>query len=130
MRYLLVAGTTSLVYIGVLALLLTTRLHYFVAILTAQVIIVSIAFPAYRTLIFRSEGPWFPDFIRFLGVWSSGAVAGIVATPALVEIVGWHPLVAQVVAIVVVAVLSYLGHRFVSFRHRSPAGENAHREDS
>lgn len=129
-RYLLVAGTTSLVYLGILAALLATPLHYFVAILLAQALIITGAFPAYRTLIFRSRGPWAPDLVRFLGVWSSGAVAGVVATPALVELLGWHPLAAQVVAIVVVAVLSYLGHRFISFRHRTPAGTTTHRGDS
>ncbi|WP_431473297.1 hypothetical protein [Ornithinimicrobium sp. W1665] len=40
------------------------------------------------------------------------------ATPALVELAGIAPLPAQVVAIAVVAVGSYLGHRYVSFRHR------------
>lgn len=129
-RYLVVAGTTSLVYLGLLAALLTTSLHYFVAILVAQVLIVTAAFPAYRTLIFRSEGPWIPDLLRFLGVWTSGAAAGIVATPALVELLGWHPLVAQCVAIVVVAILSYLGHRFISFRRRTRAGLPNDREDS
>lgn len=128
-RYLLVAGTTSLVYLGILAALLTTPLHYFVAILLAQALIISAAFPAYRTLIFRSRGPWIPDLVRFLGVWSSGAVAGVVATPLLVELLGWHPLVAQVVAIVVVAVLSYLGHRFISFRHKTPAVDVSDREE-
>ncbi len=118
-RYLLVAGTTSLVYLAVLAALLAIGLHYFLAILLAQVVIISCAFPAYRTLIFRSTGPWRRDLVRFLGVWSSGALAGIVATPALVELLDWHPLVAQVIAIVVVAVLSYLGHRFISFRSRT-----------
>jgi putative flippase GtrA len=31
------------------------------------------------------------------------------------------PLVGQVAAVVIVAMLSYLGHRFVSFRHRHDA---------
>lgn len=117
-RYLMVAGTTTLGYLGLVAAGLGLGWHYMVAILIAQALTIALAFPAYRTLVFRSQGSLGGDFVRFLSVWSTGAIAGIVATPALVEILGWHPFVSQIVAIVVVAVGSYLGHRFFSFRHR------------
>lgn len=89
-----------------------------VAILIAQVITIAGAFPAYRSLVFESRGDVAGDFFRFLSVWSSGAIAGVVATPFLVEVFGMHPFVAQVLAIVVIAVASYLGHRWFSFRQR------------
>lgn len=123
-RYLLVAGTTSLGYLCLVTVGLALHWHYMVAILVAQVITIACAFPAYRSLVFQSRGPVLGDFVRFLSVWSSGAVAGIVATPFFVEVFGMHPLVAQVLAIVVIAVCSYLGHRFFSFRHATPAGQS------
>jgi Predicted membrane protein len=119
-RYLLVAGSTTLCYLGILAVLLATDLPYMIAILIAQAIIISVAFPFYRRLIFRSTGRWQSDLPRFVGVWSGGFIAGIVATPALVELAGQPPFRAQVIAVAVVAVLSYLGHKFISFR-RWPA---------
>ncbi len=115
-RYLIVAGTTSLAYIGLVAAGLALNLHYMVAILIAQVITIACAFPAYRTLVFESQGKIGTDFIRFLSVWASGAIAGVVGTPFLVEVFGMDPLIAQVIAIIIVAVGSYLGHRFFSFR--------------
>lgn len=115
-RYLVVAGTTTLFYVGLLALALLAPVHYIVAILMAQAVTIACAFPAYRTLVFRSRGRVRHDFIRFLGVWGSGMVAGLVATPALIELLGWEPLLAQIVAIAVVAVATYLGHKFISFR--------------
>jgi putative flippase GtrA len=114
-RYLAVAGSTTLVYLGLLAALLTV-LPYMLAILVAQAVIISVAFPTYRRLIFRSTRPWRQDLPRCVGVWGGGFLAGVVATPLLVELVGMPPLPAQVLAVVVVAVLSYLGHRFISFR--------------
>lgn len=116
-RYLLVAGTTTLVYLSILALALATGLPYMVAILVAQALIIAAAFPVYRTVIFRSTGRWQADLPRFVGVWGGGFVAGLVVTPALVELAGVPPFPAQVVAVAGVAVLSYLGHKFVSFRH-------------
>ena len=117
-RYLAVAGSTSLLYLCLVAALLATHLQYMIAILIAQAVIISLAFPTYRRLIFRSTGPWRRDLPRFVGVWAGGFLAGVVATPALVELVGLDPLLAQVIAVGAVAVLSYLGHRFVSFRDR------------
>ncbi|MEO5743822.1 MAG: GtrA family protein [Terracoccus sp.] len=117
-RYLVVAGCTSLVYLLLVASGLALRWHYMVAILVAQVITIAGAFPAYRGLVFESRGAAAKDFVRFLTVWSSGAIAGVVATPFLVEVFGMHPFVAQVLAIVVIAVASYVGHRWFSFRQR------------
>jgi putative flippase GtrA len=115
-RYLFVAGTVAVSYLAILAALLASGLPYMIAILLDQVVIFSVAFPVYRRVIFRSTGRWQPDLARFLGVWSGGFVAGIVATPALVELAGEPPLLAQVIAVAVVAVLTFLGHKFVSFR--------------
>ncbi|WP_431473298.1 hypothetical protein [Ornithinimicrobium sp. W1665] len=50
-RYLLVAGTTSLFYLSLVAAGLALGLHYMVAIAAAQVITITGAFPAYRTLV-------------------------------------------------------------------------------
>ncbi|WP_380167456.1 GtrA family protein [Jannaschia sp. R86511] len=119
-RYLLVAGTTTLFYLGAVAAGLALDLPYMLAIALAHAVTIALAFPAYRTLVFRSSRRWQADFWRFLSVWSSGMVAGFVATPLLVELAGVDPFVAQVVAIVVVAVASYLGHRFFSFRRSQP----------
>lgn len=121
-RYLVVAGSVALGYLGLVAAGLLLGWHYLVAILAAQVVTIACAFPLYRTFVFRSRGSWGGDFVRFLSVWSTGAIAGVVATPFLVEVFGMHPMVAQVLAIVVVAVGSYLGHRWFSFRRSGVTG--------
>ena len=115
-RYLLVGGSTAICYLGILAVLLASGLPYMIAILITQAIIFSMAFPVYRRLIFRSTSRWQSDLIRFASVWAGGFIAGIVATPALVELADQPPLRAQVIGVAVVAVLTYLGHKFVSFR--------------
>jgi putative flippase GtrA len=120
-RYLLVAGCTSLGYLALVAIgYQLLGWHYMVAILAAQVITICTAFWFYRGFVFQSKGTVWVDFVRFLSVWSTGAIAGIVGTPFLVEVFGMHPLVAQVLAIIIVAVGSYLGHTFFSFRNRDP----------
>lgn len=115
-RYLLVAGTTALIYLGLIAGGLALNIQYFLAIVIAQLITIVGAFPFYRRFIFESTSPILLDFVRFITVWSSGMIAGLIVTPLLVETLSWHPLVAQVVAIAVVSVFSFLGHRYFSFR--------------
>ena len=115
-RYLVVAGCTQVVYLGTFSLGLLAGWHYMIAIAVAQVVTIAAAFPAYRTIVFESRGRVWSDFVRFLGVWASGAFAGILLTPALVEIAGMPPLPAQIIAIAIVAVGSFLGHHFFSFR--------------
>ena len=115
-RYLVVAGCTQVVYLGTFSLGLLAGWHYMIAIAVAQVVTIAAAFPAYRTIVFESRGRVWSDFVRFLGVWASGAFAGILLTPALVEVAGMPPLPAQIIAIAIVAVGSFLGHHFFSFR--------------
>jgi putative flippase GtrA len=128
-RYLVVAGGVALGYLGLLALGLALGWHYFVAILVAQVITIACAFPAYRSFVFGSRQTVARDFVRFLSVWSTGAVAGLVATPFLVEVFGMDPLSAQVLAILVIAVGSYAGHRWFSFSENTKPAPGAGRPD-
>ncbi|HEY0258739.1 MAG TPA: GtrA family protein [Lacisediminihabitans sp.] len=118
-RYLASAGSVSLVYLGLLALGLLLGWQYFLAILAAQVVTIALAFPVYRVFVFQSRGSIRIDFVRFLSVWSAGAIAGIVFTPLLVEFAHLDPFVAQVISIVVVSVGSFVSHRFFSFRTSS-----------
>lgn len=118
-RYLLVAGSTSLGYILLMALLnKAAGLHYMWAIVIAQIITICTAFWFYRGFVFRSKGSVWGDFLRFLSIWMTGAIAGIIGTPFLVEVFGLDPVFAQVLAIIIVAVFSFLGHTFFSFRDR------------
>lgn len=115
-RYFASAGSVALLYIGLLAAGVALGVHYLIAILIAQVITISVAFPVYRRFVFQSHGPVLADFLRFLSVWATGAIAGIIVTPLLVELVHLHPVVAQVIAVAVVSVGSFLAHRLFSFR--------------
>ncbi|WP_166879362.1 MULTISPECIES: GtrA family protein [unclassified Salinibacterium] len=116
LKYLVVASLTSLFYLGVMSLGLLIGWHYFIAIVIAQAVTIAGAFPAYRRFVFQSTGPIGRDFVRFLSVWLTGMIAGLVLTPLMVELVGMHPLVAQVIAIAVVSIGSFLAHRYFSFK--------------
>lgn len=117
-RYLVAGGLITLFYLGVYALLLWIGAHYFVAILCAQGLTIALAFPTYRRFVFAPGPSVLRDFLRFLSVWVGGAIAGLIGTPLLVELLSWNPFLGQVAAIVIVTTLNFVIHRFWTFAPR------------
>jgi putative flippase GtrA len=119
-RYVIVGGSCAVLYLATFAVLAAVTSHagYFTWFFTAQLITMSVAFPLYRTWVFESKGRTLADLSRFASVWGTSMVASFVSLPFLVEVVGMRPVPSQVLAVAVLAVASYLGHSFVSFRHR------------
>jgi len=118
LRYLLTGGLITLFYLGVYAGLLALGIHYIVAILCAQVVTISVAFPVYRRFVFGPGVSILRDFVRFLSVWVGGAIAGLIGTPLLVELLNWNPFLGQVASIVIVTTLNFIIHRFWTFAPR------------
>lgn len=129
-KYFVVAGGVMVLYLGLYSAGVLMGIHYFGSILIAQVVTIAVAFPLYRNVVFASTGRVLPDFVKFLSVWATGALAGIVATPVFVEVLGINPIVAQAAAVVIVGIGSYLAHKFFSFRRQeeSVPGEPFQRE--
>jgi hypothetical protein len=122
-RYGGIAGSVALGYLALYALLVQLGTWYLFAIMVAQVVAIVIAFPLYRSLVFGPGASLFRDFSRFMAIWSSGAVAGFIGTPALVESGLLPPLPAHVIAVAVVGALSFTGHRLISFRRSAAMGQ-------
>lgn len=128
-RYLLAGGSIAVLYLGLFASLaaLEPRWHYLAYFAIAQAVTISVAFPVYRTWVFESRGSLVTDLRRFLGVWSLSLVGSLLSLPLLVTVLGLDPVVAQVLAVVVLSFASYAGHRYVSFSHRGTAsGSSGH----
>lgn len=120
-RYGVVGGVTQVVYLSVLGTALALGAHYLLALVAAQLSAIAFAFPAYRGLVFEATGPLGRQLVTFLGVWWSGAVMSLVGVPLCVEALGLRPFVAQLLVLVLVVGLSFLGHLRVTFRQRPRA---------
>lgn len=119
LRYYAVAALVALGYLGVYGLVLVLGGPYPLAIAVAQVVTIAWAFPVYRAFVFRWPGTLLSAFPRFLAVWAGGLIAGVVATPLLVELAHVPPFPAQVITLVAVSAASFLLHRVFTFRRRS-----------
>jgi putative flippase GtrA len=89
---------------------------YLVSLYLSYAVAVSLAFVLHRRFTFRVRGNVLVDFVRFVGVYVVSLAVNSVVLPVLVELVGLHPLVAQGVALVITTLISYVGHKWFSFR--------------
>lgn len=95
---------------GVLPVAVILVFSYAVSIVNAYV--------CYRYLVFRSRGSVLREIPRFTSVYLVALAANLVVLPLALRTLPLNAYVVQALFTVAVVVLSYLGHRFFSFRHR------------
>ncbi len=118
LRFLVVGGWNTLFgYVTFLALYaaLHERVHYLVIGVLAHAIATVNAFACHRLLVFRSRGPLFAEFVRFVVSQLALLAGALVALWVLVSLLQLHPLVGQAIVTVGVVVAGYLAHRRFTF---------------
>ncbi|WP_280211622.1 GtrA family protein [Nocardia cyriacigeorgica] len=89
-----------------------------VAVVAAYCLSVVVAFVLHRTLVFRVRGRLLRDFLAFVAVNSGGLLMNVVLLELAVTVLGFPEKPAAVVVMGFVAVVSFFGHRHISFRRR------------
>ncbi|MEV0437093.1 GtrA family protein [Nocardia sp. NPDC050413] len=75
-----------------------------------------VAFVLHRTLVFRVSGRILRDFVAFCGVNAGALVLNMVLVELGVNVFGLPAEPVSVASMGLVAVLSFFGHRYISFR--------------
>lgn len=86
-----------------------------VTVLVSHLVASVVAFFLYRRLVFKVEGNLVVDFLRFQTVYLVPLLVNLIVLPSVVEL-GAPRIPAQAVIVVVMTIVSYLGHKFFSFR--------------
>ena len=114
--WLLYAGTSRLFAIRYVA--------YTSAQVVGWLIAVANAYLLHKYVTFRSStrgrAAW-SEFFRFMQTYAAMFLFGLVLLPFLVEVVGLGPRVAALVATAIGVGISYVGHRFITFRRDDTA---------
>jgi len=90
-----------------------------VTLVVAHLIAAVVAFILYRRFVFRVSGNVVIDFLRFESVYLVPLTVNLVVLPSVVAL-GVSAILAQGVILVVMTVVSYVGHRYFSFRRKAP----------
>lgn len=120
-RFLMVGGTNTVVGFVLYSLLWLTLGHvitYFGALYGSYALASILAFFLYRRFVFHVTGNAWAMFLRFQSVYIVSLVINTLALPLLIEVLGWNPLVAQFAITFVTTMVSYVGHKFFSFRRK------------
>ena len=123
-RFLIVGGINTVVGYGLFAVFDqvvfgSLRFGYILSLICSYALSITSAFVLYRRFVFPVTGHVRRDFIAFVGVNAVAIGSNLVLLPALVEVARLTPLVAQGVALVGTTLISFFGHRDISFRRPS-----------
>jgi putative flippase GtrA len=131
LRFLVVGGWNTVV--GMAALWVFERLIPYgpatvlgaaVGVVAAKQVVLTVAwvvgvthnFFTFKLLVFRTRGKWLGEYVRMYGVYAVTFVVQSVMVQAISAWMGWSLFWANLPTILVVTVLSYLGHKYFTFR--------------
>ena len=120
-RFLVVGGINTVVAYGLFVLFQLTvgdTIGYFGSLYLSYALAILLAFVLHRRFTFQVRGQRMivVDFLRFVSVYAVTIVINTVALPLLVEVVGLHPVLAQALCVLVAMAISFVGHKWFSFR--------------
>ena len=119
LRYLLVGGFNTLFgySLGVgLYLALSLWLHILIIAVIGNLIAISVSFTTYKLLVFQTRGRWLREYLKSYVVYGGSAVLGTVLLWFLVDGLALPIWIAQGLAILITAIVSYIGHSRFTFR--------------
>lgn len=127
-RYLFVGGVNTVIGYGLFSLAQFTIGHvvtYFGSVLIGHLLTSVLAFTLYRRLVFRVKGNLVVDFLRFQSVYLLPLAANLLALPILVSALHWNVYLAQATIVVLTTIVSFLGHKYFSFRRSAVLATSA-----
>ncbi|MDD5699562.1 MAG: GtrA family protein [Victivallaceae bacterium] len=104
-----------LVYAGFYELL-HDKVHYLLLLIPSNILAITNAYICYKLLVFKTKGNIIREYLRFYVVYGVSIAMNFVLMFLLVDGLGLHPVISQIICVAVTTVCSYLGHRNFSFR--------------
>ena len=119
-RFLLVGGFNTgfsfLIFSTLTLALKAIPQGYMIALVVSQIVSNFVAFYLHRKVTFRVQGQVVKDFVRFTMINLVSYVINLVVLPLLVNFGHMNPIAAQFLILIVTTMISFVGHKFFSFR--------------
>ena len=119
-RFVLVgAANTVFGYLLFAGLLLAVGDEFYAFVgVVSHLVATTVSFELNRSYVFGSRNRAWGEYLRFQMTCTLVLAMNLALLVAFVELLGWPVLVAQAVCLCFVAVSSYIGHKYFSFRQR------------
>lgn len=119
-RFLLVGGFNTgfgfIIYAFFTFVFKKMEFGYMLALVISQILSLFVAFWLHKKVTFKKAGHLVKDFIRFTMVNALSYAINWLALPLLVHGLRWNPLVGQFSVLIVTTLISFVGHKYFSFK--------------
>lgn len=121
-RFVIVGGWNTLFGVGLYTVayrLLGSRIHYLALMVPVQFLAISQAFVCYKFIVFRvRRSAWVAEYLRCFLVYGASALLTMALLWGCVEGLQLSPIVGNLLATIVVTLVSFVGHQAITFRQR------------
>lgn len=125
--YLVVGGWNTVfgyaLYVALVSVL--GRDNYWWLLIPSNIIAVTHNYFTYKLIVFRTRGRWMKEYVKFWIVYLPYLGANLLLLPALVSFLQLDPRLAQAAFTLVAFVITYLGHKYFTFRDADEAFRGA-----
>ncbi len=120
LRFLLVGGFNTVFAYGVFAALFElAKIPYNPALILQYFITVNISFITMRYYVFQSHGNIKAEYVKAWTVYIGMYFFNAFALNLFVRVLGLYPLIGQAAYLVISTILTYLLHKYFSFREKN-----------
>lgn len=115
-RFLFVGILNTIVGVGAYYILLYLNVYYMIAAVLGHVIGVAHSFLWNKKWTFKSRGSTRKEGLRFFSVYGATFLINLFLLALFVEKFMIDPKIAAIFALGIVAIISFIGHKYWSFR--------------
>ena len=122
LRFLVAGGLNTVVGLAAYPffywLAIPYKIHYLLILTVTQVFCVTFSYVTNKWLVFRTQGNYLREYLKFTVFHLTYFVINLMALPTMVEFGRINPVIAQSVFAVLVIISSYVWHSRITFRQR------------
>lgn len=115
-RFIFVGILNTILGFGIYFILLSLNVYYMLALLISHLICVTHSFIWNKKWTFKSKGDGRREGLKFISVYSITFLINLLILAFFVEKLMFDPKVGQIFALGIVTMMSFLGHKYWSFR--------------
>ena len=115
-RFLFVGVLNTIFGYAVYALFIYLKMHYFLAQLLSSIVAIAHSYLWNKYFTFRSPGRSASEIIRFVSVYAVSYLLNMGILFVSIEFFKWNAYFAGFICLFVTTVISYVGHKNISFR--------------
>jgi putative flippase GtrA len=117
--YLIAGGWNTLFGYGLgvwLYKILSSEIHIIGISILSNILCISMSFLTYKLFVFKTKGRWLNEYLRCYIVYGGTACLGTLLLWLMVDGLGTSIWIAQGIGIAITVLISYIGHKQITFR--------------